>query len=135
MNKFKVVLDKTQISKSLTRLELEPSSDSKNKIKVIERIEMPVIKEIPIEFILIIYGIMTLEITCMAAVFCDEVNVILLFFREHVQIIKLDNSGHFKSSKIIKLAFECYDSFSMTSDTLVFLKESKIVLFNRIQIK
>lgn len=135
MKKFKILMCRSPISTSLSRLEIHPSLDEKSDLKVVERIEVNIFKEIPVEFTLVVYGIMSMEITCISASYCDEIKLLIISFKESLQIFKFSNDGHIKYSKVIKLPFESYDAFNIISDTLVFTKESKIVLFNKIQIK
>lgn len=133
MKKQTFTMNKTNISTSLRRLELHPTEDG--KIKVLEKIEDCIFKDVSVEFILIIYGVMTLEITCKAAFFLDSVNILIILYEKGAQIIKLDENGYFKHSKLIRICFDSYDSYSVLNDTLIFTRNSEVVLFNKIQIK
>jgi hypothetical protein len=133
MKKFKINKKKPfqinvpKITSSLVRLELKPTQEGLTLIFE-DSID---IEKVSNDLIVIIYGVCTMEITCVCAYYEKQKKQLLIFYDEYIQIIKFSDNGLMSSSHIINIPFSNYDGFTIYLDSLALLKNNEIVLISR----
>lgn len=116
-----------KIVKTLTRLELKSNND---ELCVIFDDYIDVGKN-ENDLIIIIYGVCTFEITCTCAFYEKTKRLLLIFYKDCIQVLKFNNAGFIFSSNLINIPFESYDGFTIYADSLALLKNNEIVLISR----
>lgn len=118
------------LNESLIRLELNKGASkpviaftSSNQIQF---------KEISVEFVLILYDRMTLEISCRAVYYLESLQILLLIFDEYIQIIKIDQSLNFSSTKFIKCCVTSDCIISIVKDMLFISKLNKLISYSKL---
>lgn len=118
------------LSSSLIRLELK-SGPVKPSVAFSSSIPI-IFKEISVEFVLILYEKMTLEISCRAIYFIEDLSLIVIIYDEYLQLIRLDASLNFVSTKSLNCCITGDCIISLTSDMIVISKLNKLILYSKL---
>lgn len=118
------------LNETVVRLELN-SGHSRPSIAFTSSNQIP-FREVMTEFVLILYGKMTLEISCRSVHYIENRQILIVIFDDNIQLVKIDPTLNYSSCKTIVCTVTADCIISIVKDIIVISRLGKIISYSKL---